>query len=185
MADKRINNAIRVAEVRLIDQNGEQVGIIAVSEALSRAQAEDLDLVEISPMAKPPVCKIMDYGKSKFEEEKRLKEARKKQKIVHLKEVKFRPKIDDHDFGFKVKNALKFLQRGDKVKVTVRFRGREMAHPELGFQVITKVKNFLVDQIVVQEEKKAAFEGRNIIMILAPSKKGVKKPSERNEKQNG
>lgn len=177
MAEKRINDAIRVPEVRLIDQEGEQLGVIATAEALARAEAENLDLVEISPMAKPPVCKIMDYGKYRFEEEKRMKEARKKQKIVHLKEVKFRPKIDDHDFEFKVRNALKFLARGDKVKITVRFRGREMAHPELGFQVIDKVKDFLSEEVGILEEKKASFEGRNIIMILAPGKKVVKKSS--------
>lgn len=177
MAEKRINSAIRVPEVRLIDQNGEQVGVVATADALARAEAENLDLVEISPMAAPPVCRIMDFGKYRFEEEKRVKEARKKQKIVHLKEIKFRPKIDEHDFDFKVKGAVKFLSRGDKVKITVRFRGREMAHPELGFNVIDKVKDHLAAEIGIIEEKKAAFEGRNIIMVLAPGKKGVKKAS--------
>jgi len=184
MAEKRINSAIRVPEVRLIDQDGEQVGVVAISEALAKAESENLDLVEISPAAKPPVCKIMDFGKYKFEEEKRVKDARRKQKVVHLKEVKFRPKIDDHDFDFKVRNGLKFLSRGDKVKITVRFRGREMAHPELGFQVIEKVKAFLVEEIGALEEKRAAFEGRNIIMILAPGKKSVKKSSDKGEDSN-
>lgn len=180
MVDKRINEAIRVPEVRLIAPDGEQVGVVPLDQALERAADEALDLVEISPTAKPPVCKIMDYGKFRFEEEKRLKEAKKRQKVIHLKEVKFRPKIDDHDFDFKVKNALRFLERGDKVKITVRFRGREMAHTELGFAVVDRVKQFLEEHIGYNEEKPAQMEGRNITMVLAPSKK-ARKPAKKQE----
>lgn len=175
MSNRRTNEAIRVPEVRLIGEDGEQVGIVSIEDARERAREADLDLVEMSPKAKPPVCRIMDYGKFRFEEEKRLKEAKKRQNVVHLKEVKFRPKIDDHDFKFKIKNALKFLKRGDKVKVTVRFRGREMAHTDLGFDIINRVKAALSEEIGILEEKKAGMEGRNIIMVLAPSKKAPKK----------
>lgn len=144
--------------------------------ALQQAQDAGLDLVEISPTAKPPVCKIMDYGKHRFEEEKRMKDSRKRQKIIKIKEVKFRPITDEHDFEYKVKNGIKFLERGDKVKFTVRFRGREMAHEDLGFRVINKVREIVQQNIAVIEEKKAAFEGRNLIMIMSPVKKTAKRP---------
>jgi translation initiation factor IF-3 len=173
MSERRINQMIRVPEVRLIGSDGEQIGIVPASDALARSQAEGFDLVEISPTARPPVCKIMDYGKFKFEEEKKLKDARKRQKVIHIKEVKFRPKIFDHDFEFKVKNTQRFLERGDKVKVTIRFRGRELAHPELGYEVVDRIRKSLDNEVSYLEEKRAAFEGRNIIMVLAPGKKTV------------
>jgi translation initiation factor IF-3 len=166
---------IRVPEVRLIGAEGEQFGILEISAALQRAEDMGLDLVEISPTAQPPVCKIMDYGKFRFEEEKRMKDSRKKQKIIRVKEVKFRPITDDHDFEYKVKNGIKFLERGDKLKVTIRFRGREMAHQDLGMKVIEKVRDLIQQSIAVIEERKALFEGRNLIMILAPAKRPVAK----------
>jgi len=179
MSEKRINNLIRVPEVRLIDQDGEQVGVVAIDEAMKMADDVALDLVEISPTAKPPVCRIMDYGKFRFEEEKRKKDARKKQKVIHIKEVKFRPKIDDHDFSFKVKHALNFLARGDKVKITIRFRGREMAHTDLGFKVVDRVRKYLSENIGIIEEKRASLEGRNIIMVVSPGKKSPPKSDEK------
>jgi len=174
--ERRINAMIRVPEVRLIGPEGDQLGVVAVQAALQQAQDAGLDLVEISPTAKPPVCKIMDYGKFRFEEEKRIKDSRKRQKIIKIKEIKFRPITDEHDFDYKVKNGIKFLERGDKVKFTVRFRGREMAHEELGMRVIEKVREIVQQNIAVIEEKKAAFEGRNLIMIMAPAKKTAKRP---------
>ncbi|MCK5266711.1 MAG: translation initiation factor IF-3 [Spirochaetes bacterium] len=176
--EKRINTFIREREVRLIGEEGEQVGVVPIEDALERSQSSGLDLVEISPNASPPVCKIMDFGKFKFEEQKRLKEAKKKQKIVHLKEVKFRPKIDGHDFEFKARNVLRFLERGDKVKITIRFRGREMAHTDLGFKIADRVNEFLEDKLPIIEEKRAGLEGRNIIMVLAPGKGNIKKKTE-------
>lgn len=174
--ERRINTMIRVPEVRLIGAEGDQLGVVSVQAALQQAQDAGLDLVEISPTAKPPVCKIMDYGKHRFEEEKRMKDSRKRQKIIKIKEVKFRPITDEHDFEYKVKNGIKFLERGDKVKFTVRFRGREMAHEDLGFRVINKVREIVQQNIAVIEEKKAAFEGRNLIMIMSPVKKTAKRP---------
>jgi len=174
--DRRTNNMIRVPEVRLIGSDGEQLGVLATQAAMQRAQEAGLDLVEISPTAQPPVCKIMDYGKFRFEEEKRMKDSRKKQKVIHIKEIKFRPITDDHDFDYKVKNGIKFLERGDKLKVTVRFRGREMAHQDLGMKVIDRVRELVQQNIAIIEEKKALFEGRNLIMILAPVKKTAKRP---------
>jgi len=175
--ERRINTMIRVPEVRLIGPEGDQLGVVPVQAALQQAQEAGLDLVEISPTAKPPVCKIMDYGKFRFEEEKRMKDSRKRQKIIKIKEIKFRPITDEHDFEYKVKNGVKFLERGDKVKFTVRFRGREMAHEDLGFRVIDKVREIVQQNIAVIEEKKAAFEGRNLIMIMAPVKKTAKRPA--------
>jgi translation initiation factor IF-3 len=162
---------IRVPEVRLIGPEGEQYGILGTSAALDRAQDMGYDLVEISPNAQPPVCKIMDYGKFRFEEEKRMKDSRKKQKIIRVKEIKFRPITDDHDFEYKVRNGIKFLERGDKLKITIRFRGREMTHQELGQRVLEKVRELITQSIQVIEEKKPLFEGRNLIMILSPAKR--------------
>jgi len=162
----RINEEIKTKEVRLISSEGEQLGIIQFKDALHMAQEKELDLVEISPNAKPPVCRIMDYGKYKYEQSKREKEVRKKQKIISVKEVKIRPNIEDHDLDVKTKNALKFLGEGDKVKVTLMFRGREMAHAELGKKLLTRVAESAKDLATVERLPKV--EGRNMIMILAP-----------------
>lgn len=135
-------------------------------EALRLAAEQQLDLVEVAPMGKPPVCRIMDYGKFKFEQQKRDKEAKKKQKVVTVKEVKLRPNIEDHDFSVKLKNALRFIEDGDKVKVTIMFRGRELSHPELGRQILVKMANELKNLVTVEREPK--LEGKNMIMILSP-----------------
>jgi len=162
----RINEEIRVKEVRLISSEGEQLGIFPVREALRMAVEKEQDLVEISPNARPPVCRIMDYGKFKYEQSKREKEARKKQKIINIKEVKIRPNIEPHDLDVKTKNAVKFLKDGDKVKVTLMFRGREMAHAELGKQLLHQMAEITKD--VANVERLPKVEGRNMIMILAP-----------------
>jgi len=164
--DMRINEEIKGKEVRLISPEGEQIGIVSVKEALRMAQEKDLDLVEIAPNAKPPVCRIMDFGKYKYEQSKREKEARKKQKIISVKEVKLRPNIEDHDLMVKTRNAVKFLKDGDKVKVTLMFRGRELAHAELGKQLLARVAEMTKD--VASIERQPKVEGRNMIMILAP-----------------
>ncbi len=163
----RINEAIRVREVRLIDENGQNVGVVPKLDAATRALEAGLDLVEISPDAQPPVCKIMDFGKFKYQEQKKAAEARKKQKVVEIKEIKMRPGIDDHDYDTKMKAMRRFFDEGDKVKVTLRFRGREMAHTHLGVQVLQRVKTDTEGFAKVEFEPK--FEGRNqMIMILAP-----------------
>ena len=165
----RINDDIRVREVRVIDENGQQLGIMATRDAVRIAEEHHLDLVEISPQARPPVCKILDYGKSRYEQQKREKEARKKQKVFEIKEVKLRPGIEDHDFDVKFKNAVRFLADGNKVKVTIMFRGREMSHPELGEVLLDKMAAQLGDTAVV--EKKPKIEGRNMTMVVAPKQK--------------
>ena len=149
-----------------MDENGEQLNIMPLEEALNLAQSKGLDLVEVSPNSKPPVCRIMNYGKFKFDQAKKEKDAKKKQKQVSLKEVKMRLNIEDHDFQVKTKNAEKFLTEGHKVKVTIMFRGREMAHPELGAVICNKTAERLKDVAVVERMPKA--EGRNMIMILSP-----------------
>lgn len=164
--EMRINEEIKAKEARLIGPEGEQVGIFSVKEALRMAQEKELDLVEISPNAKPPVCRIMDYGKFRYEQSKREKETKKKQKIIAVKEVKIRPNIEDHDLNVKTKNAIKFLTEGDKVKVTLMFRGREMAHAELGKQLMNRVADMTRD--VANVERHPKVEGRNMIMILTP-----------------
>ncbi len=164
--DMLVNEKIRAKEVRVIDPEGEQLGILTLKEALSLAREKNLDLVTVAPNAKPPVCRIMDYGKYKYEQSKREKEARKKQNIITVKEVKVRPNIDDHDLDVKVKNAQRFLSSGDKVKVTIMFRGREITHPELGKEICDRIAEAISDYGVV--EKKAKVEGKNMIMILAP-----------------
>jgi len=163
----RRNQQIKIPEVRLIDQNGDQVGVMATDEARERAAAAGLDLVEISPKARPPVCKIMDYGKFKFEQAKKQQQAKKKQKKVQLKEVKFRPNTDDGDFQVKMKNLRKFIDQGNKVKVTIMFRGRELAHRELGSQMLDRVVEEVQEEAVV-EQRPAKMEGRFMIMLLAP-----------------
>lgn len=162
----KINEEIRAREVRVTSSTGQQLGIMATREALRLALEQQLDLVEVAPMGKPPVCRIMDFGKYRYEQQKRDKEARKKQKVVTVKEVKLRPNIEDHDFNVKLKNALRFLEDGDKVKVTIMFRGRELSHPELGREVLQKMAAELKSLVTVEREPK--LEGKNMIMILAP-----------------
>ncbi|MCE5286162.1 MAG: translation initiation factor IF-3 [Pelosinus sp.] len=161
----RINEEIRVREVRVVSSTGEQLGIMQTRDALRTALEQQLDLVEVAPTAKPPVCRIMDFGKFKYEQQKRDKEVKKKQKVVTVKEVKLRPNIEDHDFNVKLKNAQRFLEDGDKVKVTIMFRGRELSHPELGKQILVKMANILKDMVTVEREPK--LEGKNMIMILS------------------
>jgi translation initiation factor IF-3 len=161
----RINEEIRAREVRVVSASNEQLGVMVLREALRLAAESQLDLVEVAPLAKPPVCRMMDYGKYKYEQQKREKEAKKKQKIVTIKEVKVRPNIEDHDFQVKLKNAQRFLLDGDKVKATVMFRGRELSHPELGRQVLVRMAGELKE--IANVERDAKLEGKNMIMILA------------------
>jgi translation initiation factor IF-3 len=157
---------IRASEVRLIGADGEQVGIMPLNEALNRAAEANLDLVEVAPQASPPVCRIMDYGKFKYMQSKKTQEARKKQTVIQVKEVKFRPKIEDHDIAFKVKNIRKFLTQKDKIKVSLVFRGREIAHPQIGIDLLKRVAAELEDIGSVEQAPK--IEGRNLTMIIAP-----------------
>lgn len=161
----RINDEIRAREVRVVSNTNEQLGIMLLRDALRMAGEQQLDLVEVAPTAKPPVCRIMDFGKFKYEQQKRDKEAKKKQKVFTLKEVKLRPNIEDHDFEVKKKNAQRFLEDGDKVKVTIMFRGRELSHPELGRQILVRMAADLKD--IANVERDAKLEGKNMIMILA------------------
>ena len=160
-----INSEIRAKEVRLIGQDGKQIGIVSLEEAMRHAEETDLDLVNISPKAEPPVCRIMDYGKYRFEQEKKLKEQKKNQKTIELKEMRLSATIDDHDLETKAKNVQKFLNGGDKVKISIRFRGRQLAHTETGLNVMNRFVE-LLDNVVV--EKSANMEGRNMFMVLAP-----------------
>ena len=162
----RINEEIRAREVRVIGSDGEQLGIMSGREAQQLAYEKHLDLVEIAPTAKPPVCRIMDYGKYRYEQQKCEKESRKKQKTFDIKEVKLRPGIEEHDFNVKFKNAVRFLEDGDKVKVTIMFRGRELSHPELGEVLLNKMAAQLKEMAVVERQPK--LEGKNMIMIVAP-----------------
>ena len=162
----KINDQIRARDVRLIDETGQNVGVVARFDAQERANGVGLDLVEISPDAEPPVCKILDYGKYKYQEQKKAAEARKSQKIVEIKEIKMRPSIDDHDYDVKIKAMRRFFEEGDKVKVTLRFRGREMAHMQLGMQVLQRVKAELGDTVIIESEPR--LEGRQMVMVLAP-----------------
>lgn len=166
MQSTQINEQIRDREIRVIGEDGEQLGIMSARDALKLAYDKELDLVKISPNARPPVCKIMDYGKFKFEQAKREKEAKKKQKVTTVKEVRLSATIDTHDIEVKAKNAAKFLSGGDKVKVTIRFRGRQMSHKEIGNSVMNSFFDLLKDVGVI--EKPPRIDGRNIIMILAP-----------------
>jgi len=152
--------------VRLIDADGEQVGVVPVDEALRAAESKGLDLVEVAPMARPPVVKIMDYGKYRFEQAKAARAARKKQHVIHVKEVKFRPGISEHDFEFKTRHARAFLEEGNKVKLTMMFRGRQVTHPELGKEVLDRVFGLLKD--VAKVEAESRLEGRNMTMVIAP-----------------
>ena len=162
----RVNEEIRVREVQLIDNTGENKGVVDTQTAIGMAQAAGLDLVEISPNASPPVCKILDYGKYKYQAQKKAAEARKKQKVVEIKEIKLRPMIDDHDYDVKMRAMKRFFEEGDKVKVTLRFRGRELAHPELGMKLLQQVKADF--EPVAKVEYEPRMEGRQMIMILAP-----------------
>jgi translation initiation factor IF-3 len=155
-----------VPQVRLIDENGQMIGVVSRREALNRAMEAGLDLVEVSPTAEPPVCKVLDYGKFKFESQKKKNEARKKQKVIEVKEIKMRPGIDDHDYDVKMRAMHRFLEEGDKVKVTMRFRGREMVHQELGLRVLERVRGQLDE--VAKVEQMPRLEGRQMTMVIAP-----------------
>ena len=163
----RINEDIRTKEVRLIDENGENCGIVPIREALSRAEDAGLDLIEISPQAVPPVCKILDYGKYKYEVQKRKNEAKKNQKVVEIKELKLRPMIDTHDYEVKIKQAKKFLSQGNKVKFTMRYKGREMSANDMGREVLNNILEDLEGLIKVDSEPK--LEGRQMMMIVSPA----------------
>lgn len=166
----RINDEIRVNEVRLTGLDGEQLGVMSVRDALEKAEEAGVDLVEISPNAEPPVCRIMDYGKFLYEKSKSQKEQKKKQKVVQVKEIKFRPGTDEGDYQVKLRNLIRFLEDGDKAKVTLRFRGREMAHQQIGMEVLNRIKADL-DELAVVESFPSKIEGRQMIMVLAPKKK--------------
>ncbi|WP_444860501.1 translation initiation factor IF-3 [Mergibacter septicus] len=157
-------------EVRLIDQDGEQAGIVSIQQALDMAEQADLDLVEISPNAEPPVCRIMNYGKFLYEKSKTAKEQKKKQKVVQVKEIKFRPGTDEGDYQVKLRSLIRFLEDGDKTKITLRFRGREMAHQQIGIEMLERIKTDLSDLAVV-ESSPSKIEGRQMVMVLAPKKK--------------
>jgi len=161
-----VNRQIRISPVRVISAEGAQLGIMSVDEALAAAESQGLDLVEVAPNARPPVVRIMDYGKFKYEQARKAREARKKQHQIQIKEVKFRPGIEAHDFEFKIRHARRFLEEGNKVKATMMFRGRQMAHPEIGRDVLVRVAQALED--VGRVESEPLLEGRNMTMILAP-----------------
>ncbi len=164
--DMNLNEGIRAREVRLIDQNGDQLGIKQKREALEIAARVNLDLVLVAPNAKPPVARIMDYGKFKFEQQKKDKEARKNQKIIQLKEVRFSPTIDDHDFNTKLRNAIKFLEKGDKVKASIRFKGRAITHKEIGQRVLDRFAEACKEVATI--ESKPKMDGRSMFLIMAP-----------------
>ncbi|TAN22465.1 MAG: translation initiation factor IF-3 [Acidobacteria bacterium] len=164
----RINERIRSREVRVIDEAGTQLGVMAPQEALTMARQRTLDLVEVAPAANPPVCRIMDFGKYQYQMEKKAREARKNQKNVVIKEVKFRPNTDDHDYDFKKNNVLRFLEEGDKVKAVVQFRGREITHKEIGFQLIQKLLREVAPQAIVEFHPR--MEGNALTAILSPKK---------------
>ena len=167
--DQRTNRRIRAREVRVVGAAGEQLGVLTIEAALEKANETGMDLVEVNPMAKPPVCKIMDYGRFKYEEKKRASEAKKKQVVVHLKEVKLRPKTEDHDYEFKVRNVKRFLEEGNKARITIMFRGREITHKEIGQQILDDVVKDVKDVGVVEQVPR--MEGRQMFMILAPNAK--------------
>ncbi|MCB1557530.1 MAG: translation initiation factor IF-3 [Alphaproteobacteria bacterium] len=162
----RVNEDIRLERLRLVDENGEMIGVVTAREAMRRAEEAGLDLVEISPNADPPVCKILDYGKYKFEQQKKASEARKKQKTVDVKEIQLRPMIGDHDYDVKLKNARRFLEDGDKVKVVLRYRGRELSHTEIGMELLTRMIGDLGETAKVDFAPK--MEGRQVMMVLSP-----------------
>jgi translation initiation factor IF-3 len=165
----RINGEISAPEVRLTGLNGEALGVVRLADALRAAEEAQVDLVEIAPTAVPPVCRVMDYGKFKYEEQKKAHEAKLKQKQIQIKEVKFRPQTDDHDYQTKLRNLVRFLEEGDKAKITLRFRGREMAHQEFGYKLLERLRDDLAQLSVV--ESMPRLEGRQMVMVLAPKKK--------------
>jgi translation initiation factor IF-3 len=167
--------------VRLVAENGDQLGIVPTRDALKMAEERDVDLVEIAPTAQPPVCKLMDYGKFKYREQKKAHEAKLKQKQIHLKEIKFRPGTDEGDYQIKLRNLIRFLDEGDKAKVTLRFRGREMAHQEFGVRLLERVRNDLEPYAVVEQFPK--LEGRQMIMVLGPKKGKKKEDIKKDEKK--
>ncbi len=172
--ETRINDRIRVPEVRLVGPNGEQVGIVRIEDALRLAQEADLDLVEVAPQARPPVCKLMDFGKFKYESAQKARESRRNQVLTVIKEQKLRPKIDSHDYETKKRNVVRFLEHGNKVKVTIMFRGREQSRPELGFRLLKRLAEDVQELGFV--ESSAKQDGRNMIMVLAPHKNVRPKP---------
>lgn len=181
--DLRVNEEIRAREIRLIGVDGQQLGIFPLKEGLRIAMEQGYDLVEVAPSAKPPVCRLMDYGKYKYEQSKREREARKKQRVINIKEIKLRPKIEEHDFEVKARNARRFLDDGDKVKVTLMFRGREISHAELGHNLCMKFYKRLEDTAILEKEPKV--EGRNMVMVLAPkNQEQVKGDSEHAKDEN-
>lgn len=165
----RINGEIDAPQVRLIGEDGQQLGIVSLREAILKAEDAELDLVEIAPKAQPPVCKIMDYGKFKYQEQKKQHEAKLKQKQIQVKEIKFRPRTDEADYQVKLRNLMRFLTEGDKTKVTLRFRGREIAHQEFGVQLLKRIEEDLMEYGSVEQFPK--LEGRQMVMVLAPKKK--------------
>ena len=164
----RVNDQIRISPIRLISGDGEQVGIVSIDEARERAEAAGLDLVEVAPEARPPVVKMMDHGKFKYEQARAAREARKKQHNIQVKEVKFRPGIEEHDYEFKTRHARRFLEEGNKVRLTMMFRGRQITHSELGLEVLKRVKEELSD--IGKVESEPSFEGRVMFMVMAPIK---------------
>ncbi len=174
----RVNDRIRVAQVRLVDETGGMVGITSTREALEIARERGFDLVEVSPNAKPPVCRIMDYGKYKYEQSKKAKRAKKKQHVMHIKEVKMRPKIEPHDYDFKMSHARRFLEQSNKVKFSLLFRGREVTHPDIGLKILNRAAEDLSDIAIVESAPKR--ERMSMIMIVCP-RQIIKKESEKNE----
>jgi len=162
----RVNEEIRVPQVRLIDQDGEMQGVLTAREAVQRAYSVGLDLVEISPNAEPPVCKILDFGKFKYEQQKKKNEARKKQKVIEIKEIKVRPNIDENDYQVKMRAMKSFIEEGDKVKVTLRFRGREMAHQDIGIKVLERIRSEM--DMTTKVEQMPRLENRQMVMVLSP-----------------
>lgn len=184
MADDRtrVNKQIRARELRVIGDDGSQLGIMSLNEALDLAAEQGLDLVEVSPNSRPPVCRIMDYGKYKYNQKKKQQSARRRQAGQQMKEVKLRPKTEEHDFQFKFKHIMRFLEDGNKAKVTVRFRGREMAHRDIGFEMLQRIIEEAGDMAVVAS--KPAMEGRLLYMVLAPSPKAMVIKRSREEQRN-
>jgi translation initiation factor IF-3 len=164
----RINDRIESPEVRLVDEEGGMVGVVRLAEALQRAEEAGMDLVEVSPNASPPVCKILDYGKFKYESQKKANAARKKQRVIDVKEIKMRPNIDDNDYQTKMRKIYEFLDEGDKVKVTMRFRGRELAHQDIAMGVLSRVRDELGDRVKIEQFPR--MEGRQMVMVMAPGK---------------
>ena len=164
--EPRVNGQINSATIRLVDQNGNMVGVVSAAEGVKMAENAGLDLVEISPGASPPVCKILDYGKYRYEAQKKAHEARRKQKVIQIKEIKLRPTIDKHDLMIKIRNIIGFLEEGDKVRITLRFRGREMDHQELGTQVLDRVQEALKDHAKIESPPRT--EGKQIAMMVGP-----------------